>query len=236
MITLSKRMQALADLVSPGTVFCDVGCDHGFLPIALLQEKKIRRAMALDINEGPLRSAQKHITEAGLEQQIETRLSDGLQEVRPGEVQSIMVAGMGGGLVIHILSESPEVVRQAKELILQPQSEVERVRRFLWQEGFTVVEENIVEEEEKFYPMMKVRYTKEVLPKPTEVQFAYGSLLLENRHPVLQRYLLKQQANGKKVLAQLQYANDTPEAADRKEEVVHDLQIMEQALTVFTRR
>ncbi|MBR5315862.1 MAG: SAM-dependent methyltransferase, partial [Firmicutes bacterium] len=130
MIKLSKRMKAVASMVTPGNVLADVGTDHGYVPISLVQRKRIPRAIAMDINKGPLQRACEHIAEFQLEECIETRLSDGVKKLEVGEVDSILIAGMGGELVIHILTDGMEVCRSAKELILQPQSELEKVRQF----------------------------------------------------------------------------------------------------------
>ncbi len=236
MAALSKRMQALARLVTPGKILCDVGCDHGFLPIALVEEGKIPSALALDINEGPLGAAREHIAQARLEDRIETRRSDGLREVRPGEAQSIVLAGMGGALTIHILTEGRAVAAQAQELILQPQSEIESVRRFLWQEGYVLLEEDIVEEEGKFYPMMKAAAGERRGDKPSETELLYGPLLLKMRHPILRRYIEKRAADWKNVQIALARADDTPENCRRRKEVGRQLELARQALACYDRK
>ena len=135
MVKLSNRLLSVASFVTEGNVLADVGTDHGYIPIYLMQEGRIERAIAMDINAGPLERAKEHITQYGLETYIETRLSDGVAALTPGEADSILIAGMGGGLVLHILEEGETVCRQAKELILQPQSEIERVRVWLYNAG-----------------------------------------------------------------------------------------------------
>ena len=149
-------MKAVASMVTPGNVLADVGTDHGYVPIALVQRKRIPRAIAMDINKGPLQRACEHIAEFQLDEYIETRLSDGVKKLKVGEVDSILIAGMGGELVIHILTDGMEVCRSAKELILQPQSELEKVRQFLRERKFKIVDEDMVIEDGKYYPMMKV--------------------------------------------------------------------------------
>ena len=141
MMELSKRLQAVADLVTADYKLADIGTDHAYIPICLIQQKKIAEAVALDVNEGPLQRAEEHIRENGLEAEIETRLSNGFQALQPGEVRSAVIAGMGGGLVIRILTEGEEVVRKLEECILQPQSEIEKVRAFLLEKGYEFLEE-----------------------------------------------------------------------------------------------
>ena len=134
---LSKRLYAVAALVTEGASVADVGTDHGYIPIYLIQEKIASRVIAMDINKGPLeRARDTYSEEQGLSDRIETRLSDGTQALVPGEADTLITAGMGGGLVIHILEDGKEVISQMKTCILQPQSEIDKVRRYLTQEQF----------------------------------------------------------------------------------------------------
>lgn len=155
-VLLSKRLQALANMVTPGLSVCDVGCDHGFLSIYLVQKQIAPRVLAMDLRTGPLEGAKKHISAYGLEKQITTRLSDGLEAMEIGEAQAMVCAGMGGALMASILQQESKKAHSLKELILQPQSEVPIFRTFLKDAGYEIVAEDMVEEEGKFYPMMKV--------------------------------------------------------------------------------
>ena len=197
MVKISNRLTTAAALVTQGYTLADVGTDHGYIPIYLLQQKKIPSAIAMDINEGPLERAKEHIALYGLQAYIQTRLSDGVAALKPGEVEAVLIAGMGGGLIMHILKDGEKVCQSAKELILQPQSEIERVREFLREKGYTILAEDMVYEDGKFYPMMKVQYQgeNENAQKASEVlklSDLYGGLLLQNRHPVLKTFLEKE--------------------------------------------
>lgn len=197
MVKISNRLTTAAALVTQGYTLADVGTDHGYIPIYLLQQKKILAAIAMDINEGPLERAKEHIALYGLQAYIQTRLSDGVAALKPGEVEAVLIAGMGGGLVMHILKDGEKVCQSAKELILQPQSEIEHVREFLREKGYTILAEDMVYEDGKFYPMMKVQYQgeNENAQKASEVlklSDLYGGLLLQNRHPVLKTFLEKE--------------------------------------------
>ena len=249
MVRLSKRMEALAALVSPGEVLADVGCDHGFLSIYLVQTDVVKRAVAMDVREGPLERAAEHIAEYGCAGQIETRLSDGLDALEPAEADRILIAGMGGGLILHILERNEEKARSAEELILQPQSEITAVRRYLWQQGYRVLAEDMVEEDGKFYPMMKVSWTggadprEDVPGRPTEADLRFGALLIRQRHPVLRRYLQREMEVQERVaaqlrVAQLRAAEGTEERSEealeriraRYEEVLRYLALLQQTL------
>lgn len=195
-VVLSKRLQSLTDMVSRGKRVVDVGCDHGFVSIYLVQHGISPVVLAMDVRKGPLSRAQEHIGEYGLEDYIETRLSDGLLEFQEGEAQSLVCAGMGGKLMMKILTESESKAKSLDELILQPQSELPAFRRFLKESGYRTLDENILCEDGKFYFLFKVCYEKEMVKsskaeKESEqvLYEKYGELLLKRKHPVLREYL-----------------------------------------------
>ncbi|SHJ75486.1 tRNA (adenine(22)-N(1))-methyltransferase [Hespellia stercorisuis] len=203
---LSNRLQAVADMVTPGLPVADVGCDHGYIPIYLVQNGISPHVTAMDINEGPLERARENICRQQGELPIELILSDGLRALRPGEVESVIVAGMGGGLVMKILEDSMEVVRELKECILQPQSEIYKVRAFLLEKGFLVISENMICEDGKYYPMMKVRFEGEYVSrnrKWSETELRFGKLLLSEQNPVLYQFMEKELEIKQRVLSGL---------------------------------
>ncbi|MCI5873870.1 MAG: class I SAM-dependent methyltransferase [Clostridiales bacterium] len=235
MVKISERLCRAASLISDGNRLADVGTDHGYVPIYLLQQQRIPRAIAMDINRGPLERAKEHIRLYRLEEYIETRLSDGVKALKADEADSILIAGMGGGLVMHILEAGQDVCRQAKELVLQPQSELERVRRFLWSEHYCVDAEEMVKEDGKYYPMMRVYYDPEMEQgeEPSECDFCYGRLLLKQRHPVLKEYLQWECRIQENILAGLQRVPCTQEIQARICEVEHVLEVNARALAYY---
>jgi len=154
-------MSALAALVTQGHRLADVGCDHGYIPIYLCLTDRIPSAIAMDINQGPLARAEAHIAAYGLRERIQTRQSDGLKELCEDEADTVLIAGMGGFLMKRILSEEHAVPRSVSELVLQPQSDICEVRRSLRELGFVIADEDMVEEDGKFYPMMKAKRVRE---------------------------------------------------------------------------
>lgn len=155
-VVLSERLRAVVSMVTQGSRVCDVGCDHGFVSIYLIEQRISPHVVAMDVREGPLSSAGKHVAERALEPFIETRLSDGLHKYRIKEADSLVCAGMGGRLMMRILGEDRVKTDSFRELILQPQSELEQFRGWLWREGYRITDEKMVEEDGKFYPMMRV--------------------------------------------------------------------------------
>ena len=218
---LSGRLQAVASLVTAGHRVADIGTDHAYIPIYLLQEGLAESAIAMDVNEGPLKKAEEHVKENGMEGKIRLRLSDGFEKLEPFEADTAVIAGMGGPLMIRILSAYPEVTRSMKELVLQPQSEIAKVRAFLLEEGFLFIQEDMVKDDGKYYPMMKAAPPKdgrrggrrkgaEKSLEPDracvwdETGIRYGKLLLEMRHPVLREYLDRELEIRQNILAGLQ--------------------------------
>ena len=235
MVKLSNRLLAVASFVTDGNILADVGTDHGYIPIYLLQEQRIHKAIAMDINAGPLERAKEHIAVYGLKDYIETRLSDGVAALTPGEVDTVLVAGMGGGLVMHILEDGKEVCRQAKELVLQPQSELERVRAYLWSNGYVILEENMVLEDEKFYPMMRVAYQNVIDTKNAKnlLFCRYGKHLLEQKHSVLKEYLEREEKLYTGILGNLSQTAVSDNTKERIAEVEEVLRLNREAKTYF---
>ena len=149
------RLRAIAGMVTKGNRLADVGCDHGYLSIWLVSEKTVPSAIAMDVRPGPLSRARENITRYGLEDYIETRLSDGLAKLEPGEGDTLVIAGMGGPLMERILKDGAKVREGFQELILQPQSDLPHFRHFLSEIGWEIVREEMIKEDGKFYPMMK---------------------------------------------------------------------------------
>ena len=230
MIKLSKRMKAVASMVTKGNIVADVGTDHGYVPIALISENKIPSAIALDINRGPLERANEHVKRQSLEDKIKTRLSDGVEAIEVGEVDSIIIAGMGGELVLHILREGEAVCHSAKELVLQPQSDVHKVREYLRNNGYAIVDEDMIFEDGKYYPMMKAVHGENTDDR--KIWFLYGRLLLENRHPVLESYLQKEYDSCCKLLEKLS-KTATEVASRRCEELLEKKHLIEEALAFY---
>ena len=224
---LSKRLQSVADLVRDGMTGADVGTDHGYIPIHLLETGKCPKAFAMDVNRGPLLRAQKHIAEHGLGEQIETILSDGVKGLQVGECDAVVIAGMGGALTVKILDEGKDVFKNLKEFILQPQSELSKVREYLYEQGYCVVAEDMVQEDGKFYPMMKV--INDESDTYNAIEFRYGKCLLSKKHPVLRVFLEKEKNTKKNILQNLQ-KEDGEHIEVRKKEIEEELEGIEYAL------
>ncbi len=224
---LSKRLSAAASLVSGGGVLCDVGCDHANLPIALVLSGRIRRAIAMDISEGPLEKAFFNISEAGLCDKIETRLSDGLYALNKNEADTIVIAGMGGRLIRDILKKGIEIADTASEWILSPQSEASLLRFFIRDSGAMITDEDMVCERGKYYPIIKAVPGRASFGK--RVYDAYGPVLIKNRHPLLLEYLQKEKKRLSSIISRTSDKDDKSAVRARDEYglVLEALSVME---------
>lgn len=240
-IVLSRRLLMLAEMVSRGNRVADVGCDHGFLSIYLVQKGISPHVLAMDVRKGPLAAAAAHIENCGLGAYIETRLSDGLEGMDGTEADTAVCAGMGGRLMERILTESMEKARGLKELVLQPQSELKEFRAFLRRAGFRITDEDAVYEEGKYYFAMRAAYPER---RAEDVEWLgtedaeqdifdrYGELLLRRKHPVLRQYLLFQKEVTDKLQERLA-AEASERAAARLGEVRREQAELERALEMF---
>lgn len=239
MIKISRRLRTVASLISKDYTLADVGTDHAYVPIYLIGQKMIPHAIAMDIGKGPLLRAKEHISLYGMSEYIETRLSDGVAALSPGEAGAILVAGMGGGLILHILEAGEEVCRNACELVLQPQSEIERVRAWLDGQGYVTDAEDFVQEDGKYYPMMRVHYepgNKAHSGRKIEqerLHHIYGKHLLEKCHPVLLEYLEKERSIYQGIEQNLRNQIPSQAITKRRQEVDEILAWNGKALSYF---
>ena len=218
-MVLSDRLNAAASMVTRRYRLADIGTDHGFVPIWLVKSGIIPSAIAMDINRGPLERAQEHIAQAGLDRFIQTRLSDGLAGLGEGEADSILIAGMGGALTVRILEKDPPSDLGAAELILQPQSEIGKVREYLCTSGWKIDAEDMVLEEGKYYPMMHC-IRGEMTLTPEEAEF--GPCLIASGNPILMKYLGFREKVLRSNLESLQNS-DSERARERREQITRQI-------------
>lgn len=229
---LSGRMQAVAKMVTPGGVVADIGTDHGYVPIYLVQHGIAVGAIAMDVRPGPLSHARANIEKYGLGEHIVTRLSDGLHSLEANEADTVVIAGMGGLLMVRILEEGLEVLQSVRECILQPQSDVDSVRRFLHEHDFCIVQENMVIDDGKYYVMMKVVHGAD--QEYDAADDLYGKILIDNAHPVLRAYLEKEDAFMQKIMEGLS-GNTTDKSRRRLEELRCSRRLVRDALERMAR-
>ena len=233
---LSERLKHVADLCGRGKTLADIGCDHGYLGIWLVKEKRFEHVIAMDLRKGPLAAAENHVKEEGLEDKIECRLSDGCDKLNAGEAEVINFAGMGGPLMISLLERDMSITESAKRLVLQPQSEIPSVRRWLKAKGFRIEAEDMVCEDGKFYTMMAACAGEwDNAAVAEEAALLFGGQLLAGKHPVLKDFLVKKLSQEEAVLRELTDGEET--AGERRRmraaEVERGIADIREALKVY---
>ena len=203
-----------------GCTLADIGCDHGYVCIELAQKNWCRKIIAMDVNKGPLAIAGKNISQANLQDKIMCRISDGLQELEPDEVNTILIAGMGGMLVSHILQAKPDVVAGVDTLVLQAQSDWRTLRETIWKLGFLIETECVCEEAGKYYLAIRAVRGKEDVPY-TEEECTYGRLLPKQKNELYRQYLSQEFQKREKVIVSLR-KHETEEAEKRRVELLSE--------------
>lgn len=209
---LSLRMQRVADMVEPCERVADIGCDHGYVSIYLVEQGIVGHVLAMDVRKGPLSRAEANIRQKQLQTRIECRLSDGLERLQPGEADTILLAGMGGLLMIDILTKGSNKRLGTETLILQPQSDIPEVRRYLHRIGYEITAEDMLQEDGKYYTVMKAKPSASDTATDadtdklwSEAEEQYGKLLLEEQSPVLKQYLEREERQLTQLQEQLNH-------------------------------
>lgn len=206
---LSVRLQAVADAVSTGKRPADIGCDHGYVSLYLVREKRCPGVIAMDLRKGPLKRAQANIQRYGLSDYIETRLSDGMEALQAGEADALILSGMGGRLCIRILQTGFARLGREFELVLQPQSDQFMVRDFLRQQGFEIIDEDMVIDEGKYYTVLKAcparrngeaDFQSDISSYRQIVEDYFGPILLKKRPAVFLSFLEKEREKTETLL------------------------------------
>lgn len=224
---ISKRLNTIISLVEPGKRAADIGTDHGYVPVELVRRGICERALAMDVRRGPLAAAEKNIRAYGLEGQVETRLSEGLERLSPGEADRIVIAGMGGALMQRILTAGEEAARAAGQLVLSPQSDLSGFRRFLCSRHYRIRQEAMVFDEGKYYTVLLVADGE---PESYEEdEYAYGKYIRPQDRELKTEYLQKRRAHYQSLLEALE-ASGSEKAAGRLTAIREELLLAERML------
>ena len=180
---LSKRLLLAASFVRDGDFIADVGTDHAYLPIYLYLNKKIRGAVVSDINEGPIARAERNIAEFSCAGNIIPLLSDGLSKIDEYSPDTVFILGMGGELIVNIISKAEWLKEKRTRLVMQPMTHSEILRKYLFENGFEIIEETIVDDG-KIYQIFSAEYTG-VLTVASDLELRFGKINLSRCEPLL---------------------------------------------------
>ena len=217
---LDKRLQAVASLVPQGSRFADIGTDHAYLPVWLLEQGVIASAVAGDIAAGPCQAARTTVAMHGAASSIAVRQGSGLAVLSPGEADCIAICGMGGSTIISILAADMAVAKGAQRLLLQPMAGAAALRRWLVAQGWCITREALVDDEPHFYEIICAEraekcaarasdageqcYSEQAGPASySEVEYLVGPALLRDGHPLLAKHIARQQASLQELLTNM---------------------------------
>lgn len=214
-LKLSQRLQKIASYISSGVYFADIGSDHGYLPCYVCLHDKEARAIAGEVNEGPMMRTEQSVQTYGLTDRVFVRLGDGLEVIQPNEnVKEIVIAGMGGSLISEILENGKDKLIPVNRLILQPNNHAEIVRKLLSRLQYYLTDEIIFEENGHIYEILVADkhandpYQKEM---EREKQYLFGPLLIQEKSSIFIRKWEEERTKIKKVIAQMNLANHVDE-------------------------
>lgn len=249
-IKLSRRMQAVADMVSVDSErkmtdvkaikgdaaaytrnVADIGCDHAFVSIYLKAKGIAGKVIAMDVKDGPLDIARANIASYGLSDYIDVRSSDGFDALETGEADVAIIAGMGGLLMVKILTRGKRHTDAGIELILQPQSEIDKVRAYLRTIQYRIVDEDMLMEDGKYYTIIKASPGKDSYSNPS-VTDKFGPVLLEKKNATLKMYIDEQKVKNQRLRKSLSHAM-TPKSEKRIRELEDEDKLLDVALEYF---
>ena len=188
---LSKRLKRIAEHVDKCESVADIGTDHGYIPIYLVKEGICEKAIASDINKGPIEKAKVNVAFEGVSNKIKCLLGPGLNPLKVGEVNGVILAGMGGNLTRDILLADMEKVKKYDFIILQPAQNPEVLREFLYKNDYEIIDEDLIKDEGRFYELFKVKYNEnsEKLVFEDELEYEVSPLLREKNHPLFKEFI-----------------------------------------------
>lgn len=198
---LSVRLHMIAECVEKGMSVADIGTDHGYVPIYLAKKNISPKVIAMDVNKEPLQKAQDNAVLYHQQDKISTRLSNGLQALEPGEVDCIIIAGMGGKLIESILEDSKDKVASYKKWILSPHKDIESVRKTLEKLNLEITHEDMILEEGHYYTVITAVHNPQLEQKladsgveveTKELHYKYGKYLIESKNKVLQYEIIEE--------------------------------------------
>jgi tRNA (adenine22-N1)-methyltransferase len=229
---LSKRLSSVAFFIPEGAKLADIGSDHAYLPCHVVKAGKVPYAIAGEVVEGPYLSAKKQVETEGLTGRIDVRKGNGLEVIAPDEVDCITIAGMGGALITSILEEGKEKLDGVKRLVLQPNISAISIRLWLLENGWTLENESILEEDGKIYEILvaekgdsKATYTENM-----EWELLFGPFLSKEKNEAfIQKWTLEKK-NWQRILAQMAESKQTEENIEKTKDLEKKILMVKEVL------
>lgn len=204
---LSYRLNKIAQKVTQNGIIADIGTDHAYIPIFLYKNNRIKSGIACDISKGSLQKAKDNIKKYNLQDKIQTRLGNGLEKISlQDNVDTVIIAGMGGMLMIDILEKGKYILENVKELILQPQKDIDKVREYLHKNNFKIIDDEMLKDDGKYYTIIKsIKGEEYILYKKEE--YVFGRFEINNKCQILKEYIEDQLYKMEIVLKNIKETN-----------------------------
>jgi len=228
---LSKRLNWIIEKLNNVNIIMDVGTDHGYIPIYLVKNNIASKVIASDINKDPLKKAKINASLDGVLDKIDLRLGGGLSPLNNKEANAVIIAGMGGNLIRDILENDLDKVKNLDYLILQPAQNPEVLRKYLYNNNYEILEEDICLDENKYYEIFKIKYKKGDYISLDDIFYEISPNMLSKKLPLLKSYIESKIQKNKKVMEFI--VDDTEHAIERKNELKEKNQRLEKLLKSF---
>lgn len=219
---LTERLMTIAEMVKKCDVIADIGTDHGYIPIYCVTNNMAKSAIACDINQGPLDIAKENITKYGLDDKIILRLSDGVNKLKKGEADVIVIAGMGGLLINHILEEGKDIIDSSARLILQPMLAQKEVRKYLYENGYDIKRERLAKEGQKLYNIIEAKKSDSEITY-SEFDIVVGKRLYEEKDELFDLYTEMRMNTLRKIIKGISGSKDK----EGLDEYIKELELFE---------
>lgn len=204
---LTDRLMTIAEMIKKCNVIADIGTDHGYIPIYCIRNSIAESVIACDINQGPLDIAKENISRYGLEDKITLRLSDGVSKLKKGEADVVVIAGMGGLLINHILEEGKDIIDSSTRLILQPMLAQKEVRKYLYENGYDIISERLAKEGQKLYNIIEAQKT-ECKISYNEFDIVVGKKLYKDKDKLFDLYTEQRMNTLRKIIKGISASKD----------------------------
>ncbi|MFD2213928.1 tRNA (adenine(22)-N(1))-methyltransferase [Metabacillus endolithicus] len=235
-LKLSKRLETVASYVPKDAIFADIGSDHAYLPCYSILQGKAKAAIAGEITDGPYLSAKNQVMKCNLTNVISVRQGDGLSVIEDGEsVDCITIAGMGGALIKKILEEGKSKLTGVTRLILQPNIHAHYIREWLVDNGWELIEEEILEEDDKLYEVLVAEKGEAKRPYDHysyEAGLLLGPILAKEKSETFQKKWTGEYHHWKSIIAKLEEAGHTYEKNEKYQEIIKQMKLVEEVLSI----
>ena len=224
---LSERLKAIASFIPKNSIVADIGTDHGYLPVYLIEKGISKKVIATDISINSLEKISQLVKTKGLEERIDIRQGNGLGVLKAFEVDTLVIAGMGGLLIRDILDNNKDIANSVVNFILQPNVASKELREYLYANSFEIVDEKLVKESGKFYEIIYAKKGKAYIKE--DLYLEIGEKLFLNRDPLLKEYIQHKVSVAESITAELKAVN-SEKGRERYEELMEKVKAYKEVL------